>query len=51
MSTTSIWAGKAIENITESEYFEVIYSGVTLPDVKNCSLEQELNQVRIRPAL
>jgi hypothetical protein len=45
LSTTSVWAGKAVENVTESEYFDFLSSGETIADLKNCSLDRELNQV------
>ncbi len=46
LSETTIWAGKVAENVTESEYFTAISSGLDLPTgLKNCSLETELNQV------
>ena len=46
LDSTSIWADKAIEDITESDYLSIVTSGIDLPILKNCSLEQELNQVR-----
>jgi hypothetical protein len=45
LSTTSVWAGKAVENVSESEYFDFLSSGETIADLKNCSLDRELNQV------
>jgi hypothetical protein len=49
LSTTEYWSGKALEEVTENEYRGLMTSHImanTTMDLKNCSIEDELNQVK-----
>jgi hypothetical protein len=49
LSSTDFWSGRSMDEISENEYRGLMTSHVmanTTTELKNCSIEAELNQVR-----